>query len=205
MANLKPNHVHQEIEALILSGGQAQRMGGIDKGLIPLLNKPLLTWVLEKLKKQVNEIKINANRNFETYQTFGYEVVQDLIPGFAGPLAGFHAGLKGCKHKYLLVVPCDSPLIDDSLTSNLLEALESNNADLAYAATVDSENKIQTHPVFCLMNKELLPSLEKYLIKDRKIDLWFKQIKAVEVIFDNASGFININTPDDLDKVSKLV
>lgn len=194
----------KEIEALVLCGGQASRMGGADKGLVPLLGKPLLAWVLERLSPQVRKIKINANRNLKSYEQFGLAVIEDSISGYAGPLAGFHAGLKNCELPYLLVVPCDSPLIDEHLVHHLFRALEKNDADLAYAATIES-NKPQSHPVFCLMRKELLPSLEEFLENDRKIDLWFKKIKAIEVIFSNEAGFVNINTPEDLDKLSKFL
>ena len=204
MVNLIAINQHPEIEALILCGGQARRMGGADKGLIPLLGKPLLTWILERLAPQVSKIKINANHNLKLYEQFELEVIEDSVSGYAGPLAGFHAGLKVCKAPYLLVVPCDSPLIDENLVKNLFDALTKNNADLAYAATSDS-GKIQAHPVFCLMRKELLSSLEDFLANDRKIDLWFKKVKATEVIFSNESGFVNINTPEDLDKLSKLL
>lgn len=204
-AKLSKDLNHREVEALILSGGQARRMGGIDKGLIPLKNKPLIAWTLERLKPQVDHIKINANRNIEVYKEFGLEVIQDSLPDFSGPLAGFHAGLKTCTHEYLVVVPCDSPLIDGSLVAKLFESLITNGADLTYAATINKNKQIQTHPVFCLMRKTVLSSLEEFLKNDRKIDLWFKQINAVEVIFENETNFANINTPDELEKLSQLI
>lgn len=205
MAKLSDQFHQPAIEALILSGGQARRMGGKDKGLILLHNQPLIAWTIEKLKSQVKHIKINANRNLASYKEFGLEVIQDSLTGFAGPLAGFHAGLKACEHELLLVVPCDSPLIDSSLVAKLLNSLNANQADLAYAATFNNKHEKQTHPVFCLMRRNLLPNLEQFLKNDRKIDLWFKQINAVEVIFENENNFLNINTPDELEKISKLI
>jgi molybdopterin-guanine dinucleotide biosynthesis protein A len=195
---------HPNIEALILCGGQARRMGGADKGLITLLGKPLLSWILERLSPQVGKISINANHHLNLYEQFGLEIIEDSVSGYAGPLAGFHAGLKSCKAPYLLVVPCDSPLIDDHLVNKLFEALQKNDVDLAYAATSNA-SQVQTHPVFCLMRKKLLPSLENFLVNDRKIDLWFKKVKTIEVIFPNENGFVNINSLEDLEKLSKLL
>jgi len=53
----------EQITGLILAGGRAQRMGGIDKGLIPFHRKPLIETTIQRLKAQVGPILINANRN----------------------------------------------------------------------------------------------------------------------------------------------
>jgi molybdopterin-guanine dinucleotide biosynthesis protein A len=53
--------------------------------------------VLDRLRPQVAEIVINANQNAATYARFGHPVVADNIPGFAGPLAGLHAGMKAAR------------------------------------------------------------------------------------------------------------
>ena len=38
-------------------------------------------------------IVVNANQNADAYAAFGHRVVPDAVGGFAGPLAGLHAGL----------------------------------------------------------------------------------------------------------------
>ena len=69
-------------------------MGGVDKGLQVLHGKAMAQWALERLAPQVDEVLINCNQNLESYARFGYRLVSDEIGGFAGPLAGLHAGLK---------------------------------------------------------------------------------------------------------------
>lgn len=101
----------EEITGLILAGGRAQRMGGIDKGLIPFLGQPLIASSISRLQKQVGSILINANRNITKYAAYGYPVILDETPDFSGPLAGFSVGLQACKTPYLLTSPCDSPLL----------------------------------------------------------------------------------------------
>ncbi|MEZ0273190.1 MAG: NTP transferase domain-containing protein, partial [Methylophilaceae bacterium] len=76
-----------KVTGIILAGGMGRRMGGVDKGLVPFQGKPLVTHVLERLRPQVDEILVNANREIDTYAKFGYPVVPDAIGGFAGPLA----------------------------------------------------------------------------------------------------------------------
>ena len=85
-----------QITGLILAGGRAQRMGGIDKGLIPFRGKALIESAIQALQDQVGEILINANRNISQYSSYGYPVIVDETPNFSGPLAGFSAGLKIC-------------------------------------------------------------------------------------------------------------
>ena len=85
--------------------------------------------------------------------------------------------------------------------------LEENQADLVYAATVNHEksNALETHPVFCLMRQELLPSIEIFLKTDRKIDRWFKTLKANPVVFNDKDNFININTMYELERVQAKI
>lgn len=193
------------IDGLILCGGKAERMGNLDKGLVKLHNQPLVRWVANRLINQVGNIYINANRSLDDYRALGFQVVADITPDFAGPLAGFQAGLKACTSDYLLICPCDSPLIPSDLASRLFSALESTHSDLAYVAT-RSPNGLQTHPVFCLLKKSLLPNLSEFLRGGgRKIDRWFANITATEVIFDDEFAFSNINTLDDLTHIATLV
>lgn len=189
-----------KITGVILAGGLARRMGGTEKGLIHFLGKPMIAHVIERLKPQVDEILINANRETSQYAALGYPVIQDDITGFAGPLAGLHAGMKSAAHPLILTVPCDSPLLPADLAHRLMAALQNKNAGLAVAKTGD-----QAHPVFCLCRKSLLPDLEKFLHNGgRKIDAWYASLNVVEVRFDDCPGaFANINTPEDLQELEK--
>ena len=189
----------EQITGLILAGGRAQRMGGIDKGLIPFHQKPLIETTIQRLKTQVGPILINANRNITKYAVYGYPVIMDETPDFSGPLAGFLMGLKNCKTPYLLTTPCDSPLFPEDLATKLASELERANLDLVYASSKEADGKVWAQPVFCLMRANLQDSLVSFLDKgDLKIDRWFKELKSGTVIFDNAQAFANANTPEEL-------
>ncbi len=181
------------VTGIVLAGGQGRRMGGVDKGLQPLRGKPMIAWVLERLKPQVAEIILNANQNVEKYEAYGHRVVRDEIGGFAGPLAGLHAGLKFAKHPLVVTVPCDSPFLPADLVPRLQAALAGNQ--LAVARTGE-----QAHPVFSLMKRDVRESLEAFLAQGgRKIDAWYAALKVVEVDFDDeANAFRNINTLEEL-------
>ena len=181
------------VTGIVLAGGQGRRMGGVDKGLQPLRGRPMVAWAIERLAPQVDEILLNANQNAEAYAKFGYRVVPDSVGGFAGPLAGLHAGLKAAAHPLVVTVPCDSPFLAMDLVSRLKGKLGNNQ--LAVAKTGD-----QPHPVFALVRRSVLPHLEAFLAGGgRKIDAWYATLAVIEVSFDDEpNAFRNINTLEEL-------
>jgi molybdopterin-guanine dinucleotide biosynthesis protein A len=185
----------QGVTGIVLAGGQGRRMGGVDKGLQLLHGKPMVAAVIARLAPQVDEILINANQNLADYAHFGHRVVPDAIGGFAGPLAGLHAGLSEARQPLALTAPCDSPFLPLDLCSRLKKELDGH--DLAVARTGD-----QPHPVFSLVRVSVLDHLSRFLAAGgRKIDAWYSTLKVVEVRFDDeADAFRNINTREELDQ-----
>ena len=183
------------VTGVILAGGQGSRMGGIDKGLRDFRGRPLVGHAIERLAPQVDELLVNANRNPEAYARFGYPVIADEIPGFAGPLAGFERGLAHARGDLVVTAPCDSPFLPMDLVERLRSALDAGQADLAVAKTGD-----QAHPVFSLMRRPVHASLRDFLAGgERKIDRWYAGLAVVEVAFDDQpEAFLNINTLAEL-------
>jgi molybdopterin-guanine dinucleotide biosynthesis protein A len=171
-------------------------MGGVDKGLVALDGRPLVAHVLERFAPQVGDVIINANQNIERYRTFGYRAVTDAIGGFAGPLAGLHAGLTGAETPYVVTAPCDSPFLPPDLVARLGAALVRDSAQLAVAKTFE-----QSHPVFALVQRDVLRHLASFLDNGgRKIDAWYATLAVTEVPFDDeADAFRNINTRAELE------
>ncbi len=188
------------VSGIVLAGGQGSRMGGVDKGLQAFRGKPMVAHVIERLSPQVDELLVNANRNPGEYARFGHRVIADEIPGFAGPLAGFERGLAHAAGALVVTVPCDSPFLPVDLVARLRRHLESADAQLAVARTGD-----QSHPVFCLMRRDVLPSLQQFLGSgQRKIDRWYEALRVAEVAFDDeADAFLNINTLAELGNLEK--
>lgn len=183
------------VTGVVLAGGLGRRMGGVDKGLTELDGRPMVEWVVERLLPQVEGLVINANQNADRYGRLGHRVVADLIPGFAGPLAGLHAGLQAASTELVATAPCDSPFLPDDLVERLRAALDAHGAQLSVARTFD-----QPHPVFCLVRRDVCEHLAAFLAAGgRKIDRWYGELRTVEVDFsDQAEAFRNINTPDEL-------
>lgn len=191
----QPSPTAHTIAGLILAGGRARRMQGQDKGLIPFAGRPLIEHVLDRIRPQVDQILISANRNLEQYAEYGHTVITDVIGDYCGPLAGIHSALPTLQQSWLAVVPCDSPLLPTDLVYRLFHSAQSMNAPLAVA-----HDGQRMQPVMALLHQSLLGSLHTYLEGGgRRMDTWFIQQQAVITdLSDRPEAFRNINSPQDL-------
>ena len=181
-------------------------MGGVDKGLQLHQGIALAQHALARLRPQVANVMINANRNTAQYEALGAAVWPDVLPDQPGPLAGFLTGLAHCQTDYLVTVPCDTPNFPADLVARLAQALADagaqfgaqSGADIAMAATRTASG-IQVQPVFCLMNIKVKESLTLFTASgQRKIDKWTATLRCVEVVFDDELAFFNANTDAEL-------
>lgn len=185
------------LTGVILSGGRSSRMLGNDKGLISLNNKPLISYAFDAIKSKVDKLFISANKNIESYQQFG-EVIEDKIIGFQGPLAGISTALSIATTPYLLVLPCDCPLINQSLIEKLIKDAEGTNADICVAY-----DGVFLHPTFALIKTKLKHNLSSFLKSgERKLSLWVQQNYFQSVDFSHQLKlFMNVNRPQDLEEI----
>jgi molybdopterin-guanine dinucleotide biosynthesis protein A len=185
----------EKISALVLAGGRSRRMQGRDKGLVALWGRPLIEHVLDRIRGQVDNIVISANRNSERYAEYGYPVLADEIGREWGPLAGIYTALRLVDNEFLMVVPCDTPCLPIDLCQRLLDRLMQSECDIAVAHDGD-----RAQYTVVLVRAFLAPDLREYLEHgERKVESWFRQHKLVEVLFEtSANAFININSPEDL-------
>lgn len=184
-----------QITGLVLAGGQGSRLGGVDKGLQLHHGQPLALKALQRLRPQVGQVMLSANRNLETYAGWGVPVWPDPadLAGYQGPLAGFLAGLQHADTPYLATVPCDCPRFPADLVARLAAAMH-DGIDLVLARTTAGPE-----PAFCLMRRSLADDLRRYLASgERKVGGWMAQLRRAEASFDDPAAFFNINTPDDL-------
>lgn len=191
---------HFPISTVILAGGLGRRIGG-DKGLQALQGRALISWVLDAVRRDSGEILINANNAPAAYQHFGYRVIADQLPDWPGPLAGLHAALLCAKNDYVMTVPCDTPFLPDDLIARLAHALKLHSTEAAVAVAGG-----RRQPAIALYRKSVLPGLLAYLdAGGRKVNDWLDSLQLSEVVFDNAAGFDNINTSDDLARAGERI
>ena len=186
--------VSNEVTGVILAGGKARRMGGADKGLITVNDRPMIAYVIDALRPQVANILISANRNRDSYGEFGHPVVADDNTEFQGPLAGIAAGMQAARTPYIAVAPCDSPLLSGDIVQRLHAALSAAGSRIA--AAHDGE-RLQN--VFALLDTRLLDDLRNYLDEGgRKVDHWYAGPGyATADCSDICETFSNVNEPAD--------
>ena len=191
------------IVGVILAGGRARRFGGIDKGLVEVSGRPMVEWLVEALRPQVDSLLINANRNEARYRATGVRVIGDRLPDFQGPLAGMAAAMSGVPAGgAILTVPCDSPLPPPTLADRLQAALTDAGADLAVAH--DGERVQFVH---ALIRADLCESLDAFLAAgERRVELWYARHRlAIADFSDCRRHFLNLNRLEDLSGVEGLL
>jgi len=197
---------------VILAGGRATRMGGGDKGLLPLGCGIILTHVIARLSPQVAGLALNANGDPARFAGLGLPVLPDPVADHPGPLAGILAGLDwaaGEGAETVVTVAADTPFFPCDLVPRLLRAAEGQAHPLVLAATPDTDGEktrsmsragLVRHPTFGLwpvaLRDDLRAALEGGL---RKVVMWTEKHGGREAVFDDPGDpFFNVNTPDDL-------
>ena len=189
---------------VILAGGQATRMGGGDKGLLPLGGGTILSHVIARLEPQVAGLALNANGDPTRFSHLGLPVVSDSIAGFAGPLSGVLAGLDWAAEQggtHIVTAAADTPFFPCDLVPQLILAAENADTDTALSRTPDGR-----HPTFGLWSVALRDDLRNALDDGlRKVVLWTDQHRAATASFPDDAAFFNVNTPDDLAKAQAML
>ncbi len=188
-----------DITGLILAGGLGRRMSadgnGTNKALQPFDGRPLIVHAIARLQPQVGRLVLNVNQDAGRFAHFGLPLVPDEFVGFAGPLAGLHAGMKVARTPWIVICPCDAPFLPDDLVSRLASALVVDRHDLAVA-----RSGRRSQSVFALVAVRLRDDLEQWLADGgRKVEAWQARLRTIEVDFDDAHAFRNINTMADLE------
>ncbi|MGU3494948.1 molybdenum cofactor guanylyltransferase MobA [Xanthobacteraceae bacterium A53D] len=189
------------LTGLILAGGLGRRMGGVDKALVDLAGRPLLSHVLDRLAPQVDQILLSANGPPERFAAFGLKVMPDTLPDHPGPLAGVLAGMEALAghlpdHALLLSVPADAPLIPADLAARLLAARQAAGSVMAHATSGGRD-----HPVVALWPLGLRHVLRAYLeAGERRVYGFIRQQGSTPTDWACAGydPFQNVNTPEDV-------
>lgn len=186
---------------VILAGGQATRMGGGDKGLLPLGSKTIIGHVLERFEPQVADLALNANGSPDRFAHLKLPVIADSIPDFAGPLSGVLAGLdwaaeKGATH--IVTAAADTPFLPCDLVPYLL--LNAHNGLCLAASPSGRQPTFGLWPV--ALREDLRDALNDGL---RKIVQWTQSHNAGTAEFADDAAFFNVNTPADLAKAKAMI
>ncbi len=195
---------------VILAGGQARRMGGVDKALIPLGGTTLIERAIARAAVQVEDLIINANGDPTRFAHLGLPVVADRVPGFVGPLAGILAGLEWMRAnrpnaRWLASFACDCPFFPMDMVARLVEAARKRERH----GRSRRKRRRQHHPVFAVWSADISGTSEDVLVQGgfRKMDDFIATLPNVRVRFaaDPIDPFLNINTPEELARAEDFI
>src|SRR5512147_214437 len=106
-----------QIAGAILAGGQASRLGGRPKALLPFGDARIIDRQIRTLRKVVGhgEVLIVAN-DLELYHPLGLRVVPDRVAG-AGALGGLMTAVTESDATCTVVLACDLPFVTAEFAS----------------------------------------------------------------------------------------
>ena len=192
---------------IILAGGLARRLGGVDKGLIEIAGRPILARLIARLRPQCAGLVLNANGDASRFARFGVPVVADEIEGSAGPLAGVLAGMAYAAAQFpsardLLSVPADTPFVPSDLAARLAAARAAAGARIAVAASAG-----RAHHAVALWPLALAGDLRRALAEgERRVSGFIARYQNVtaEWPVESCDPFFNVNRPEDLGEAEAL-
>ena len=196
--------VYPDTDLVILAGGQARRMNGINKLLQKFDDQIQLIKIHQQLKSHVAQVWINSHRDDSIYQKMipSIHCYQDDESGFLGPLMGMKSAWSHVQADYVLFVPCDVTYIPPKVILKLHLALAKNSlAEVAYVEM----NGTALYP-FCLVKRSSLASFTHHLEqKQRSLKHCFADLHAQVAHFTNhALFFHSINSPDELQQHQQI-
>jgi len=180
-----------DFSLIILAGGKSSRMG-TDKGLMPFINRPMISHISEKMKGLFSEtIIVSENKK---YLPFCDSLVPDIHKSI-GPLGGIEAGLLASKNAKNIILSCDNPLVEKVVVEHLIK-------NHLLAQVIFSQNK-KIHPFPGYYHQSIVQDLT-ILIKGgtRKLSSLEKHFELLKLdcsIF-NSDNFINFNSHSDIKK-----
>lgn len=192
------------LAAAILAGGQASRLGGRAKALLPLGEGRIIDHQLAALGRVADQVFIVANEP-ALYAEFGLAVVADRVSG-VGAIGGLHAALSASQAPRTLVVACDLPFITEAFARAL--AMAGVGVDVAVPRTPDG-----LHPLCACWASTAVPVLERQMAASRRrvIDalaaLHVRELTPEEVAGFDPDGrlLFNVNTPDEYARALQMM
>ena len=185
------------IAGLIIAGGKSSRMGK-NKALIHFKQKPLIEHVYDRLKYQVEKVYININQACNNFK-YKENIIPDKKQNYQGPLAGLDAALQMIQTEWLQIAPCDSPFLPLDLTQILM-----NKSKQSLHKIIIPQTQNNIHPTLGLFHSSIADDLNLFLKnKDRGFINFINSVGFEGVSFENEHAFVNINTPEELEKYEK--
>jgi molybdenum cofactor guanylyltransferase len=192
-----------KVTGVVQAGGKSTRMGGNPKALIELGGRSIVERVVAALTPAVDDVLVVTNTP-ELYAFLGLPMVADVYPDH-GSLGGIYSGLRAAR-EIAFTVACDMPFLHPEVVRLVVE--RAGEGDVVIPRVGE-----QLETMHAAYSQTCLPPIEARLRAGRlKIVGFFDDVRVVEIgaaevarFRDPAIAFMNVNTPDELERARALV
>jgi molybdopterin-guanine dinucleotide biosynthesis protein A len=197
---------------IVLSGGESKRFGA-EKALVSVENKPLIQYVLDVITSLVDETLVVVKTSEQGAR------IREACKGpfvlvydesrVSSPLAGTLTGARKARGNVCLLLACDTPLLSSNVLSLLLDL------GCSYEAIIPKWPNGNIEPLQAVYDTGKIreAAAEAIEAKERRMYDAIKRLGKVlyfsteilKVLDSNLETFENINTLEDLGRVSGLL
>ncbi|RJQ51265.1 MAG: molybdenum cofactor guanylyltransferase [Desulfobacteraceae bacterium] len=188
---------------VILAGGLNKRFSGKEKSFIEVDGKRIIDRLYDLFCTLFDEIIIVSNSP-DRYLEWDALIVTDLFDNRSA-LTGIHAGLYYSAFSHAFFSASDTPFLKKDLIETIVDRIEPK-LDVIVPQTLSG-----FEPLCAVYSKKTLPVVEKNIKENRfKIQSLFSVAHVERVpesqlrrVDPELASFININTPEDLQRALK--
>lgn len=199
-----PHPVQADVTAFVLAGGKSERMGHDKASLRLPSGRTLLENALAVAGAVAGEVGIVGSRQLYGGYAWAGEIIEDVFPD-RGPLGGIHAALSATHTDWNIILAVDLPRVTSELLQWLLGQARSSGAQVTVASVGGG-----LHPLCAVYRKDFRQRAAQALQEGHnRVDASFDRQSLRMVTEDEvrnagfaAELFINVNTPEDFDRVA---
>lgn len=192
------------MDAAILAGGRARRLGGRDKSSLHVGRASIFDRQLAALGGVADRIFV-VTGDPARYRDRGVQAVTDLLPG-AGALGGIYTALATATTDHVLVVACDLPFLTASFLGHLVALAEPGDD------AVVPRGRDGWQPLCAVYHRRLMVRVRQRIETGRlkvveSLALWRVREFGPDAIADNDPDgmlFCNVNSPAEWQRANEL-
>lgn len=189
------------LNGLVLAGGKSLRMG-MDKGTVHWHGKEQRYHMSDMLQAYCGDVFISCRDEEQKMEIDPqYKTLNDSFIGL-GPYGAILSAFREQSDTAWLVVACDLPLVDQQM----LEYLTANRSVKQLATAYHSPVTNFPDPLITIWEPKSYPVLLQYLAQGyccpRKV-LINSDVELLQA--PDAEALTNVNTPDEMDRVKRLI
>ncbi len=196
---------------VILAGGKARRLSGMNKAFIRVGGAPIIDVQVKLFKKLFDEIIIVTN-DCIPYLKYDTVIVSDTARG-KGPLGGIYTALLHSTNDRCFVAACDMPFLSERLIKYMIKSI---GTAWIYTIVREQPGKSEAagyEPLHSIYSKKCLKTIKGMIINDElKISPLFRELRAKTMNIDEVKQYDpdmlslrNINTSSDIKDIDEPV